>query len=92
VVSPKIEDAFKKLINGQVQLAALSEAGVAQLCEEARFDCAQLEKAHALDALTVGIWMAYSPQTSDEVVARTRAAFDKIKASGSVARLMNARR
>jgi polar amino acid transport system substrate-binding protein len=92
VVSPQIEDTFKKLIHGQVQLAALSETGAAQLCEEARFDCAQLEKAYALDALTVGLWMAYSPKTADEVVARTRAAFDKVKASGSVARLMNARR
>jgi polar amino acid transport system substrate-binding protein len=92
VVSPKIDDTFKKLIHGQVQLAALSEPGAAQLCEEARFDCTQLEKAYALDALTVGIWMAYSLQTSDEVVARTRSAFDKIKASGSVTRLMNARR
>ncbi|GAB4552134.1 MAG: transporter substrate-binding domain-containing protein [Rhizobacter sp.] len=92
VVSPQIGDNFRQLANGQVQLAALSEPGAAQLCEEARFDCTRLEKAYALDELSVGIWMAYSKPTSDEVVARTRAAFDKIKASGTVARLMAAKR
>jgi polar amino acid transport system substrate-binding protein len=92
VVSSQTGDNFKKLTNGQVQLAPLSEPGAAQLCEETRFDCTQLEKVFALDALSVGIWMAYSKPTSDEVVARTRTAFDKIKASGSVAKLMNAKR
>ncbi|HET7793758.1 MAG TPA: transporter substrate-binding domain-containing protein [Rhizobacter sp.] len=92
VVAPTVGDNFKMLVNGQAELAALSEAGAAQLCEDNRFDCTRLEKAYALDALTVGIWMAYSLPTSDEVVARTRAAFDKIKASGTVARLMNAKR
>ncbi|MBC7995722.1 MAG: transporter substrate-binding domain-containing protein [Rhizobacter sp.] len=92
VVSPQGGDNFRQLTNGQVQLAALSEPGAAQLCEENRFDCTRLEKVYALDDLSVGIWMAYSKPTSDEVVARTRAAFDKIKASGSVARLMAAKR
>jgi polar amino acid transport system substrate-binding protein len=32
--------------------------------------------------------MAYSRSTPDEVVNRTKAAFDKLKADGTVARLM----
>jgi polar amino acid transport system substrate-binding protein len=32
--------------------------------------------------------MAYSKATPDDVVARTRAAFEKVKADGTLARLM----
>jgi polar amino acid transport system substrate-binding protein len=92
VVSANNSDNFKKLVNRQVQLVPMPEIDAQQLCQEARFDCAALEKVHTLDALAVGIYMAYSKSTSEEVVARTRAAFNKLKADGSVARLMNAKR
>lgn len=92
VISAQNIDNFKKLINRQVQLVPMPEVDVKLMCEEARFDCAGLEKVYTLDALAVGINMAYSNSTSDEVVARTRAAFNKLKADGSVARLMNEKR
>ena len=92
VVSAQNSDNFKKLINRQVQLVPMPEIDAKQLCEEAHFDCAGLEKVHTLDDLAVGIYMAYSKSTADEVVARTRTAFSKLKADGSVARLMNAKR
>ncbi len=92
VVSAQNSDNFKKLINRQVQLVPMPERDAQQLCEEAHFDCAGLEKVHTLDALAVGLYMAFSKSTSDEVVARTRAAFNKLKSDGSVARLMNAKR
>ena len=41
--------------------------------------------------MTTGIYMAYSRGTADEVVNRTRAAFDKLKADGTVTRLMRPR-
>lgn len=92
VVSAQNIDNFKKLINRQVQLVPIPEVDAKLLCEEARFDCTRLEKVHTLDALAVGLYMAYSKSTSDEVVARTRTAFNKLKADGSVGRLMNAKR
>lgn len=92
VVSAQNIDNFKKLINRQVQLVPMPERDAQQLCEETRFDCADLEKVHTLDALAGGLYMAYSKSTSDEVVARTRAAFNKLKADGSVARLMSEKR
>ena len=45
-----------------------------------------------LDGLATGLYMAYSRATDDEVVTRSRAAFDKLKGEGVVAKLMNARR
>jgi polar amino acid transport system substrate-binding protein len=91
VVSAQNGDNFKKLINGQVQLVPMPESDVQLFCEQAHFDCAKLEKVHTLDALAVGLYMAYSKATSDDIVARTRTAFNKIKAEGTVERLMNAK-
>jgi polar amino acid transport system substrate-binding protein len=92
VLSAQNEDNFRKLIHGQVQLVPLPESDAQRLCEEAHVDCATLEKVHTLDALAVGVYMAYSKATPDDLVARTRTAFDKLKADGSVSRLMNPKR
>jgi len=92
VVSAQNADNFKKLLNRQVQLVPMPESDAAALCREAQIDFARLQKVHTLDALSMGIYMAYSLATADQIVARTRAAFDKLKADGTVARLMNAKR
>lgn len=92
VVSARNRDNFKLLLNRQVQLVPMPERDVIVLCEEARIDCASLEKVHTLEALVTGLYMAYSRSTSDEVVARSRAAFDTLKAGGVVGRLMSDKR
>jgi polar amino acid transport system substrate-binding protein len=93
VVSAQVSDNFRKLVNRQVQLMPLSETGAAQLCDEAHLDCATaLEKVITLDAMTTGLYMAYSLSTPDDLVARTAASFARLKADGTVARLMNPKR
>jgi len=92
VVSSQNIDNFKKLVNGQVQLVPMPERDATLLCEESRFDCDKLEKVYTLDAMSTGVYMAYSKSTPDDIVQRTRTAFDKLKAEGTVARLMNAKR
>lgn len=92
VVSAQNGDNFRKLVNRQVQLLPMPERDAIALCEEAHIDYAMLEKVYTLDALSTGLFMAYSKATPDEVVARTRVAFDKLKADGTVARLMAAKR
>lgn len=62
------------------------------LCEEAKVDFARLEQVYTLDSLTTGLYMAYSGLTADDIVARTRAAFDSLKAEGVVERLMKVKR
>ena len=92
VVSSQNADNFKKLVNGQVQLVPMPERDAMLLCEEAHVDCNSLEKIYLLDAMSTGIYMAYSKSTPDDIVQRTRTAFDKLKADGTVARLMNPKR
>jgi polar amino acid transport system substrate-binding protein len=60
-----------------------------QLCEQATFDCTQLERVLTLDELTIPLHMAYSSGTPDEVVERTRVAFEKMRAEGVVKRVMD---
>jgi polar amino acid transport system substrate-binding protein len=92
VVSSQNADNFKKLVNGQVQLVPMPERDAMLLCEEAHVDCNSLEKIYLLNAMSTGIYMAYSKSTPDDIVQRTRSAFDKLKADGTVARLMNPKR
>ncbi|WP_046112864.1 substrate-binding periplasmic protein [Aquincola tertiaricarbonis] len=92
VVSAHNMDNFRKLIAGQVQLMPMPEDDALALCREARFDCAGLEKVHTLADMSTGIHAAYSLATPDAVVDRTRQAFDKLRADGTVRRLMTLRR
>lgn len=88
VVSGEAIDNFRKLINGQVHLSPLPSLDVAHLCKEASFDCDRLERVHTLDELSTRLYMAYSTATADTTVARTRASFERLRADGTVRRLM----
>lgn len=88
VVSASSADSIRLLLNGQVDLVPLSEQAVELYCEEAGLagDC--LERVLTLDA-TTGLYMAYSRQTGEDVVLRTRAAFEQLQAEGVVAGAMS---
>jgi polar amino acid transport system substrate-binding protein len=88
VVSAQNIDNFRKLLARQIQLIPLPDADAAQLCREAQFDCAQLEKVLTLDELSTGLYMAFSHATDDATVRRVRQSFDGLKAEGMVQRLM----
>jgi polar amino acid transport system substrate-binding protein len=87
-VSAQAIDSFNKLIKHQVDLLPLAEADTSGLCLQAHFDCAGLERVLTLDETTVGLYMAYSTSTEASIVQRTRVAFDKLKADGTVRRIM----
>jgi polar amino acid transport system substrate-binding protein len=91
VVSARNSDSLRMLLDRKVHLLPLPESDVARFCKEAGVDPAALQKVLTLDEMTTGIYMAYSRGTSDEVVKRTRAAFDKLKSDGTVTRLMRPR-
>lgn len=88
VVSAQNADNFSKLLNQQVQLVPMPERDAVLFCAEAGIDFAVLERVLTLDALSAGLFMAYSRSTADVVVARTRAALDSLEAEGVVGRLM----
>ena len=91
VVSAENIDNFKKLISRQIQLIPLPENDAARLCEEAHFDCSQLEKVYTLDEVATGLYMAFSNATPDAVVDRVKASFQKLKLDGTVAKLMSSK-
>jgi polar amino acid transport system substrate-binding protein len=84
VVSAESMDNFRKFLNGQVDLVALTENDARSLCAQSRIDCTRLEKVHTLNELSAKLYMAYSATTLDSIVDRTRAAFDKVKAEGGL--------
>ena len=79
---------FNRLIKRQVDLVPLTEDDAQSLCVQATFDCAQLAKVLTLDEASTGLYMAYSLPTEDRIVTKTRTAFDKLKADGTVRRIM----
>ncbi len=87
-VSAQWIDNFNKLIKRQVDLVPLTEDDANSLCAEAHFDCAGLERVLTLDEASTGLYMAYSASTADSTVQKTRSAFDKLKADGTVRRIM----
>ncbi|MEK8033216.1 transporter substrate-binding domain-containing protein [Ideonella sp. DXS29W] len=88
VVSARNADSLRMLLDRKVQLLPLPDNDVLRFCKEANVDPAALEKVLTLSEMTTGIYMAYSRQTPDEVVQRTREAFEQVKAEGMVSRLM----
>ncbi|MBI2753184.1 MAG: transporter substrate-binding domain-containing protein [Betaproteobacteria bacterium] len=87
-VSAQWSDNFAKLIKRRVDLVPLTEDDASSLCAQARFDCAGLERVLTLDEASTGLYMAYSNATPDGTVQKTRTAFDKLKADGTVRRIM----
>jgi polar amino acid transport system substrate-binding protein len=89
VVAADNRENFKHLLNRQVLLVPMSERDAILLCAEAGVDYTSLEQVYTPDALSTGLYMAYSNSTDDEIVTRSRAAFDSLKAEGLLLQLMN---
>jgi polar amino acid transport system substrate-binding protein len=89
VVSANNRDNFQKLLNHQVQLLPMTETDARQISKDVQVDFNSLEQVYSLDEQPIRLYMAFSPGTSDEVVARARHAFEQLKASGEVERLLN---
>ncbi|WP_338620528.1 transporter substrate-binding domain-containing protein [Paludibacterium sp. THUN1379] len=88
IVSSSALNNFQLLLARQVQMMPLLPEEPAAYCARLKADCTRLEKVFALDELTTKLYMAYSQQTSDEVVNRTRQAFEALRAAGVVDHIM----
>ena len=88
VVLAQQADLFRQLLSGQIDLIPLTEGDAASLCKEANVHCDSLEKIFTLDVLSTGLYMAYSNSTPDSVVERTKVAFEKLKAAGTIKNIM----
>lgn len=88
VISGQSVDNFNMLLNRRVDIVPLNDRDATSLCQETHFNCAKLEKILTLHEISTGLYMAYSKLTPDRVVERTKVAFEKIKAEGSVRKIM----
>ncbi|MBC7681228.1 MAG: transporter substrate-binding domain-containing protein [Ferruginibacter sp.] len=87
-MSAQSTENFAQLLKRKVDMVPLSEAGAEAQCRNTAFDCAGLERVLPLDALTTGLYMAYSLSTPQALVQRTQDAFKQLKANGTVQRTM----
>jgi len=88
VVSAQPMENLRKLLNRQVDLVPLTDGQARMLCTDAGSDCAGLQRLLPLDELRIGLYMALSLATPDELAGRLRSAFDAVRADGTLARLM----
>lgn len=92
VVSADRRDNFQKLLNHQVQLLPMPENAARVVSEDEHVPFDVLEEAYSIDERPARVSMAFSLDTSDEIVTRARTAFEQLKASGEVDRIMREER
>lgn len=88
VLSARWNDNLARVLNGQIDLMVLADLDLGPTCAGMALDCSPLTRALKLDALSTGLYVAYSNSTPDAVVQRTRAGFAKVKADGNIERIM----
>ncbi|UVM70158.1 substrate-binding periplasmic protein [Pseudomonas alvandae] len=92
VVSADNHDNFQKLLNHQVQLVPMPENTARLMSQDAQMDFNLLEEVYALDEQPHRVYLAFSLNTPDETVAKAQRAFEQLKASGEVERIMKEKR
>ena len=87
-VASRREDNFLRLLRRQVDLLAMTDVDAVESCRRFKPQCSGLTRVATIDALTLGAYLAYSRGTPEELVARTRSAFESLRAEGTVQRLL----
>lgn len=88
VISANNRESFQKLLNRQIQIMPMSELEAKVLSQETRVGFEQLQAVGTLDDMQDHLYLAFSLATPDELVERVRRAFEQLRASGELARLM----
>ncbi len=84
-----IEDSAnaKKLASNRIDLFPIDEFAMVALYKREGLDPASVAKVFKLEALSAGLYMAFSKQTPDEVVRKCKAALAEIKKDGTFDRI-----
>ena len=88
VVSSHSIENFRKLVYRQVDMVVLTENEARSLCAEVKPDCTGLARLLPLDDVAVELYMAYSLATPEDIAARTRSAFESLRADGTLLKVM----
>lgn len=80
-----VEDSAnaKKLASRHIDMFPIDELALVALYKREGLDPASVVKAFKLEALSTGLYMAFSKQTSDDVVLKCRAALAEMKRDGT---------
>lgn len=80
-----VEDSAnaKKLASRRIDMFPIDELALVALYKREGLDPASVVKAFKLEALSTGLYMAFSKQTSDDVVLKCRAALAEMKRDGT---------
>lgn len=89
VVSATNAENFRKLLNRQVQLVPMPERDARLQAQAAHIAFSDLEAVYSLGDQGYSLYLAFSNTTSDEMVQRMVAAFERLKANGTVQRLLD---
>lgn len=79
---------FKKLEAGRVDMILRSKRALDMLCLRDRDMCEKMETSYVVNEMKTSLWMAFSKNTPDDVVARAHKAYDALRADGSWATIM----
>lgn len=82
-------ETFRRLLGGQVQIAAMSPREIQRRCDLEQVPCDQFQPVLSLDEITAGLYIALSRNTPDDVVVRVTAAFNALKAEGAIPKLLS---
>lgn len=75
---------IKKLAEGRIDLFPIDELGVVALYKREGADFSTITPVLKLDALSSGLYMAFSQKTDDAIVARAKAALQELQKDGTV--------
>lgn len=77
----------KKLAAGRIDLFPIDVIGIVSLYKREGLDPASVVKVLKLDALSSGLYMAFSTQTSDDIINKCKAALAEVKQDGTFDRI-----
>ncbi|MES2297287.1 MAG: transporter substrate-binding domain-containing protein [Pseudomonadota bacterium] len=90
-VGAKWNDNVTHLLNRQIDVLILGELDLVPLCAAQALDCAMFEQLPAVEELTTNLYLAFARSTPETVVNRARMAYDRLKADGTIERVVNAK-
>jgi polar amino acid transport system substrate-binding protein len=74
----KPEQSINLLRSGRIDLFPISYSSFQLYCLKLRIDCQQLSSIFKLEKLSTSLYMAFSKSTDDKIVARAKAAYQKV--------------
>lgn len=83
-----IKAHVKKFVSGRVDLIALNITRLPQLCKKNIVDCQLIEPVMTLPDISTGLYLAFSHNSDDKLVAQAQLAYTELKQDGTYQKIM----